>query len=74
MARTIVKDKCDYILFFFRTKRINHKMKPCLVQKPSTSDEEIQSNENQPILSLSNRGRVIEQPPHGILKVPSGEN
>ncbi|CAF0800842.1 unnamed protein product [Adineta steineri] len=51
-------------------KRINNKMKPCLVNKTSTSDEELQSNESNPI--ISNTGRSNEQPTHGILKVPSG--
>ncbi len=56
------------ILFFYRTKRINNKMKPCLVHKTSTSDEELQSNEtNQITSSLTQTG-----PTHGILKVPSG--
>ncbi|CAF1088060.1 unnamed protein product [Rotaria sordida] len=45
------------------TKRINHKMKPCLVHRTSTSDEELQ---NQLI------SRINEQPTHGILKAPSG--
>jgi hypothetical protein len=49
-------------------------MKPCLVHKTSTSDEELQSNEtNQIISSLTNIGRSNEQPTHGILKVPSGK-
>jgi hypothetical protein len=42
-------------------------MKPCLVHKTSTSDEELQLNESNP-------GRSTEQPTHGILKVPSGKN
>lgn len=47
-----------------RTKRVNHKMKPCLVQKASTSDEEFQTHDTV----------LTTQPPHGILKVPSGKN
>jgi hypothetical protein len=38
-------------------------MKPCLVHRASTSDEELQHQ----LIS-----RIIEQPTHGILKVPSG--
>jgi hypothetical protein len=38
-------------------------MKPCLVHRTSTSDEELQTH----LVS-----RINEQPPHGILKVPSG--
>ncbi|UJR37194.1 hypothetical protein I4U23_029902 [Adineta vaga] len=38
-------------------KRLSNKIKPCLVNKTSTSDEELQLN---------------ELPTHGILKVPSG--
>jgi len=38
-------------------------MKPCLVHRTSTSDEELQNH----LIS-----RINEQPPHGILKVPSG--
>lgn len=54
-----------------RAKRPNHKIKPCLVNKASTSDEELQSNDaNQLSTSL---GRSSEQPTHGILKVPSGK-
>jgi len=49
--------------FSSRTKRINNKMKPCLVHRTSTSDEELQTH----LVS-----RINEQPPHGILKVPSG--
>jgi BTB/POZ domain-containing protein 10 len=45
------------------SKRINNKMKPCLVHRTSTSDEELQNH----FISRSN-----EQPTHGILKVPSG--
>jgi hypothetical protein len=45
-------------------------MKPCLVHKTSTSDEELQSNEINPSIQT---GRSNEQPTHGILKVPSGE-
>ncbi|CAF4994397.1 unnamed protein product, partial [Rotaria sp. Silwood1] len=45
------------------TKRINNKMKPCLVHRTSTSDEELQNH----LIS-----RINEQPTHGILKVPSG--
>jgi hypothetical protein len=41
-------------------------MKPCLVHKTSTSDEELQTNETNHIIS-SHAG-----PTHGILKVPSG--
>lgn len=48
-------------------------MKPCLVHKTSTSDEELQSNENNQLISSSaHTGRSNEQPTHGILKVPSG--
>ena len=44
-------------------------MKPCLVNKTSTSDEELQSNETTQLISSStNTG-----PTHGILKVPSGK-
>ena len=50
-------------MFIFRTKRMSNKMKPCLVQRTSTSDEELQNH----LLSRTN-----EQPTHGILKVPSG--
>ena len=39
-------------------------MKPCLVHRTSTSDEELQSH----LIS----SRLNEQPTHGILKVPSG--
>jgi hypothetical protein len=46
-------------------------MKPCLVHKTSTSDEELQSNEINPSIQT---GRSNEQPTHGILKVPSGKN
>ncbi len=46
-------------------------MKPCLVNKTSTSDEELQLNESNQI--PSNTGRANEQPTHGILKVPSGK-
>ena len=46
-----------------RTKRVNNKMKPCLVHRTSTSDEELQTQ----LIS-----RINEQPTHGILKVPSG--
>ena len=49
-------------------------MKPCLVHKTSTSDEELQSNENHPLGSSSSSGRANEQPTHGILKAPSGKN
>lgn len=50
-------------------------MKPCLVHKTSTSDEELQSNETNEIISSSTHtGRLNEQPTHGILKVPSGIN
>ncbi|UJR09019.1 hypothetical protein I4U23_013268 [Adineta vaga] len=46
------------------TKRLSNKMKPCLVHRTSTSDEELQSH----LIA-----RINEQPPpHGILKVPSG--
>jgi hypothetical protein len=38
-------------------------MKPCLVHRTSTSDEELQNH----LVS-----RIIEQPTHGILKAPSG--
>lgn len=38
-------------------------MKPCLVHRTSTSDEEVQSH----LIS-----RINEQPTHGILKAPSG--
>jgi hypothetical protein len=38
-------------------------MKPCLVHRTSTSDEELQTQ----LVS-----RINEHPPHGILKVPSG--
>jgi BTB/POZ domain-containing protein 10 len=48
------------------TKRLNNKMKPCLVHRTSTSDEELQTNETNHIVS-SHAG-----PTHGILKVPSG--
>jgi len=47
-------------------KRVHNKMKPCLVHKTSTSDEELQSNETNPIISTHTG------PTHGILKVPSG--
>jgi hypothetical protein len=58
----------------YRTKRINNKMKPCLVHKTSTSDEELQSHETNQIISSSvHIGRSYEQPTHGILKVPSGK-
>jgi hypothetical protein len=68
----------------FRTKRINHKVKSCLVPKASTSDEELLVDETRPISSssssssstsssLSHIGRTNEQPTHGILKAPSGE-
>jgi hypothetical protein len=40
-------------------------MKPCLVHRTSTSDEELQNH----LLAL----RINEQPTHGILKVPSGK-
>lgn len=46
------------------TKRLTHKMKPCLVHRTSTSDEELQDH----LIAA----RIGEQPPHGILKVPSG--
>jgi hypothetical protein len=59
-----------YNIFSNRIKRINNKMKPCLVHKTSTSDEELQSNEINPSIQT---GRSNEQPTHGILKVPSGE-
>jgi len=60
--------------FSYRIKRINNKMKPCLVHKISTSDEELQSNETNQIISSSiHTGRSNEQPTHGILKVPSGK-
>ncbi|CAF1304224.1 unnamed protein product [Adineta ricciae] len=48
-------------------KRLNDKMKPCLVNKTLTSDEELQLNETG-----THPGRSNEQPTHGILKVPSG--
>ena len=48
-----------------RTKRLNNKMKPCLVQRTSTSDEELQHH----LMTA----RINEQPTHGILKVPSGK-
>lgn len=49
-------------------------MKSCLVQKTSTSDEELQLNEtNHSRSSSSHLGRSQEQPTHGILKVPSGK-
>lgn len=41
-------------------------MKPCLVHKASTSDEELQSNETNQMVSTQ------IGPTHGILKVPSG--
>ncbi|CAF4216684.1 unnamed protein product, partial [Rotaria magnacalcarata] len=48
-------------------------MKPCLVQKPSTSDEELLLDETNHVKLLSTHvGRSHEQPTHGILKVPSG--
>ena len=47
-----------------RGKRLSNKMKPCLVHRTSTSDEELQSH----LIS----SRLNEQPTHGILKVPSG--
>ena len=48
---------------FFSSKRMNNKMKPCLVHRTSTSDEELQNH----LIS-----RMNEQPTHGILKAPSG--
>ncbi|CAF3300045.1 unnamed protein product [Rotaria socialis] len=45
------------------TKRLSNKMKPCLVHRTSTSDEELQNHFI---------ARINEQPTHGILKVPSG--
>ncbi|CAF4730570.1 unnamed protein product [Rotaria socialis] len=55
------------------TKRVNNKMKPCLVQKTSTSDEELLLDETNHVrLLTSHVGRSYEQPTHGILKVPSG--
>ena len=48
-------------------------MKPCLVNKTSTSDEELQLSETNRIpLSPAHIGRSYEQPTHGILKIPSG--
>lgn len=41
-------------------------MKPCLVHKASTSDEELQSNETNQMIATQTG------PTHGILKVPSG--
>jgi hypothetical protein len=70
------EEKKNDIEFYYsyRTKRINNKMKPCLVHKTSTSDEELQSNETNQIISSSiHTGRSNEQPTHGILKVPSGK-
>ena len=50
-------------------------MKPCLVNKTSTSDEELQSSEpNRIPLSSAHTGRSNEQPTHGILKIPSGNH
>ncbi|CAF4848248.1 unnamed protein product, partial [Rotaria magnacalcarata] len=46
-------------------------MKPCLVQKPSTSDEELLDETNHVKLLSTHVGRSHEQPTHGILKVPS---
>jgi hypothetical protein len=65
------KTNKNYIRFFsIRIKRVNNKMKPCLVNKTSTSDEELQLNETTQLISSStNTG-----PTHGILKVPSGKN
>jgi hypothetical protein len=57
----ILRNKIN--LFRSRTKRLNNKMKPCLVHRTSTSDEELQNH----LIS-----RINEQPTHGILKVPSG--
>lgn len=63
--------KCKLMISFSRfsrLKRLSNKMKPCLVNKTSTSDEELQSNETG-----THPGRSNEQPTHGILKVPSGK-
>lgn len=63
-----------HICYSYSSKRINNKMKPCLVQKTSTSDEELQLNEtNNMTTSSAYAGRSNEQPTHGILKVPSGK-
>lgn len=43
---------------------MNNKMKPCLVHRTSTSDEELQNH----LIS-----RINDLPTHGILKVPSGK-
>ncbi|CAF4994390.1 unnamed protein product [Rotaria sp. Silwood1] len=59
----ITKLPDDCCQAYIPTKRINNKMKPCLVHRTSTSDEELQNH----LIS-----RINEQPTHGILKVPSG--
>lgn len=57
-------EKQDF--FFSRQRRTNNKMKPCIVHRTSTSDEELQNH------LVSRMNEQVQSPPHGILKAPSG--
>ena len=63
-GNTFILPKERHKSFVSRSKRLSSKMKPCLVHRTSTSDEELQIH----LMS----SHINEQPTHGILKVPSG--